>query len=133
MAYRDENLYSVGKSTDDKKVLYLEHSDESLRKAVEGTARLGLIGKVKLSSKDLHAQQGEDDNKEEEEEEQAGDRAHGVQERSHQITERCPVSGKHNIFTFLTSHLALFGPKTCQHYKSVFVHFFPPFFQMYIL
>lgn len=87
--------------------MYLEHSDESLGKAVERTARLRLTGKVKLSSKDLHAQQGENDNEKKEEKEQAGNGAHGVQQRSHQITEGCPVSGKHNLF----NQSALFSPK----------------------
>lgn len=48
-------------------ISYLEHSDEGLRKAVKGTAGFGLVWKVKLPSKNLHAQQGEDDDEEEKE------------------------------------------------------------------
>lgn len=72
--------------------LYLKHSDEGLRKAVKGAAGFGLIWEVEFPSKHLHAQQGEYDNEEEEEQQQAGNGTYRVQKRSHQITERCPVS-----------------------------------------
>lgn len=72
--------------------MYLKHSDEGLGEAVKGAAWFGLVGKVELPSKDLHTQQGEDDNEKEEEQQQAGDGTDRVQERSHQITERRPVS-----------------------------------------
>lgn len=55
--------------------LYLEHSDEGLREAIKSAAGFVLIGKVKLSSKHLHTQQGEDDNEKEEEQQQAGNGA----------------------------------------------------------
>lgn len=38
-----------------------------------------------LSTKQLHAQQGEDHNEEEEEEQQADDRLHGVQQGHYQV------------------------------------------------
>lgn len=72
--------------------MYLEHSDESLREAIKGAARFGLVGKIELPSKHLHTEQGEDDNEEEQKKQQAGNGTDRVQEGSHQITERCPVS-----------------------------------------
>jgi len=77
--------------------LYLEHSNEGLREAVKRAAGLGLVGKVKLPSKHLHTQQGEDDDEKEEKQQQAGDGTDRVQEGSHQITERLPVSRAHSI------------------------------------
>jgi len=79
--------------------LYLEHSDKGLREAVKGAAGFGLVGKVELSSKHLHPQQGENDNEKEKEQQQAGNGTDGVQERGHQITERCPISRKHSNST----------------------------------
>lgn len=87
-------------------LFYLEHSDEGLREAVKGAAGFGLVGKVELPSKHLHTQQGEDDNEEEEEEQQAGNGAHRIQEGSHQITERCPVSRAHKIISIIISYSA---------------------------
>lgn len=80
-----------------KNLEYLEHSDKGLREAVKGAARFWLVGKVELPSKHLHTQQGKDDNEKEEEQQQAGNGTDWVQEGSHQITERCPVSTAQNI------------------------------------
>lgn len=59
--------------------LYLKYSDEGLREAVKSAAGFGLVGKIKLASKHLHAQEGEDDNEEEEKQQQAGNGANWVQ------------------------------------------------------
>lgn len=59
--------------------MYLKNSDEGLREAVEGAAGFGLVGEIKLASKHLHAQEGEDDDKEEEKQQQAGNGANRVQ------------------------------------------------------
>lgn len=88
--------------------VYLEHSDEGLRKTVKGAAGFGLVGKVELASEHLHAKQGEDDYEEEEEQQQAGNGADRVQEGSHQITERCPVSSGHKNNFIMSPCLEVF-------------------------
>lgn len=61
-------------------VNHLETSEQSLREGVEGTSlHLSLI-KVEFSSKQLHAQQGEDDEEEKEQEQKGADSFHGVQQ-----------------------------------------------------
>lgn len=55
--------------------LYLKYSDEGLRKVIKGAAGFRLVGKIKLASKHLHAQEGEDDDKEEKKQQQAGNGA----------------------------------------------------------
>lgn len=59
--------------------MYLEYSDEGLREAVKGAAGFWPVDKIKLASKHLHAQEGEDDDKEEKQQQQAGNGANGVQ------------------------------------------------------
>lgn len=64
---------------------YLEHSEKSLGKVVKGTPLgLGFI-KVELSTKHLHAQQGEDNDEQEEQQQQGSDGLHGVEQRCHQV------------------------------------------------
>lgn len=50
--------------------------------------------KIKLAPKELHAQQGKNYDKEEEEEEQRGNGADRVEQRGHQVAQRCPIPGK---------------------------------------
>lgn len=78
--------------------MYLENRDQSLRKIVKVASSHILIWKIKLPPENLHAEQSEDDDEEEEEQKQGGDRAHRVQERRHQITERRPVPENHAQF-----------------------------------
>ena len=71
---------------------YLKHSEEGLGKVVKGTP-LGLrLIEVELSTKHLHAQQGEDDDEEEEQQQQGSNGLHGVEKRCHQVTERLPMT-----------------------------------------
>lgn len=69
---------------------YLKHGEQRLREVVERAAS-GLV-KVKFPSKELHAKEGEDDDEEEEQEQQGSDGADGVEQRSHQVGQRVPVS-----------------------------------------
>lgn len=63
-------------------------------KVVKGTPlSLGFI-KVELSTEHLHAQQGEDNDEEEEQQQQRSNGLHGVEQRSHQVTQRLPVTEK---------------------------------------
>lgn len=57
---------------------HLEHREKRLREIVKG-APLGLrLVEIKLASKQLHPEQGEDDDEEEEQEQQRSDGLHGV-------------------------------------------------------
>lgn len=69
---------------------YLKHGEQGLRKVVKGAAPC--LVKVELSPKELHAQQGENNDEEEEQEQQGGDGSNGVEEGSHQVGQRVPIS-----------------------------------------
>ncbi len=71
---------------------YLEAGEQRLWEGVEGAAFGLRLIEVELPSKQLHAKQGEDDEEEEEEQQQGGDGLHGVQQRSHQIGQSCPMA-----------------------------------------
>lgn len=65
----------------------LEHSEESLGEVVKCTPLgLGFI-KVELSTKYLHAQQGEDDDEQEKQQQQGSNGLHGVEQRCHQVAQ----------------------------------------------
>lgn len=73
---------------------YLEAGEQRLREGVERAA-LGLrLVEVELAAKQLHPQQSEDDEEEEEQQQQGGDGLHGVQQRRHQVGQRCPVAAR---------------------------------------
>ena len=68
---------------------YLEDGEQRLGEVVEGAA--ARLVEVELAAEELHAEQREDDDEEEEQQQQGGDGAHGVQQRSHQVTQGVPV------------------------------------------
>ena len=70
----------------------LEDGEEGLYEGVEVLARL-LVGLVvvELATEQLHAEQREDDDEESQQQQQAGDRAHRVDERRHEVAQRRPV------------------------------------------
>lgn len=71
---------------------YLENSEKGLGEVIESASFSHSFIKVKLSPKKLHAKQGKDNDKEEKQQQQGCDGLHGVEERGHQVTERCPVT-----------------------------------------
>lgn len=67
---------------------HLEDGQQRLNDRVEVGSRLRLrIVVVELSPEQLHAEQRKDDDEEKEQQQQAGDRAHTVDERRHQIAQ----------------------------------------------
>lgn len=73
---------------------HLEDSEQGLGKVIECASFGHSLVKIELAPKQLHAEQGEDDDEEEEQQQEGGNRLHGVEQRSHEVTKRCPVTGK---------------------------------------
>lgn len=73
---------------------HLKDGQQGLGEVVEAAAFLVYVVEVELAAEHLHPEQSEDDDEEEEQEQQRGDGLHGVEQRCHQVTERCPVSAQ---------------------------------------
>lgn len=70
---------------------YLEDTDEGLGEVVKVASSYFSVFKVISASKELHAQQGKDDDEEKEHQQERSDGADGVEQRGHQVAQRCPV------------------------------------------
>lgn len=70
---------------------YLEDTDEGLGEVVKVASSYFRVFKVISASEELHAQQGENDNEKKEQQQEGSDGADGVEQRGHQIAQRCPV------------------------------------------
>lgn len=77
---------------------HLEHSEQGLGEVIKRAPFGHSLIKVEFAPKKLHAKQGEDNDEEEEQQQQGGDGLHGVEQRGHQVTKRCPMArGDKNI------------------------------------
>lgn len=72
----------------------LKHSEQRLREVVKRAPFGHRLVEVKFAPKELHPEKREYNNEEEEKQQQGGDGLHGVEQRGHQVTERCPVTGR---------------------------------------